>query len=165
VWQAGQPQNTVCGFVKVSPLALSMQGPNILQTDHRRYESMGSPLYRTPTGGRGPRLLWLLWAEFSSVELLPALAPSVLLKLLWRRRARLSHAGRRGSVWAVAWHVWWQAIGWHTVRWHAVGCIAVRRRGTTHWSRTRAERMARGLTRTAVHCGIPSIVATSLHIV
>lgn len=74
VRKAGQPQDTVDDFVKVSPLALSMQGPNILQNDHRSCESMGSPLYRTPTGGRGPKLLWLLWAEFSSVELLPALA-------------------------------------------------------------------------------------------
>lgn len=43
------------------------------------------PLYRTPMGGRGPRLLWLLWAE-GSVSMcdspLPALALALPVRLL-----------------------------------------------------------------------------------
>lgn len=43
-----------------------LQTPNILQFECRRCRYETDLLYyRTPIGGRGPRLLWLLWAEFS----------------------------------------------------------------------------------------------------
>jgi len=83
------------------------------------------PNHRTPIGGRGPRLLWLLCAEGSEsmLALSPLPAPSELLNLLRcnciaspRRMARnwLPHTPRRRwstiPRWThvAIWPIWWR---------------------------------------------------------